>query len=154
MISFFISIQKIFSYPAPAQFLRTPQSTIFCFDNLCDPYQENPGRFDRGSLDNSFFIFLKIHHNVVTATSLFDQSVYAYFINDTAQPPVNEVFIMKYSVNEACIGCGLCADTCPEIFFMNDEGKAEAVDEDVREDLLDSAAEAQDNCPAEAIAEA
>ncbi len=25
---------------------------------------------------------------------------------------------MKYKVNETCIGCGLCASTCPEAFSM------------------------------------
>ena len=24
-----------------------------------------------------------------------------------------------------CIGCGLCAQTCPEVFRMNDDGRAE-----------------------------
>ena len=27
---------------------------------------------------------------------------------------------------DMCIGCGLCEGTCPEVFRMNDEGKAEA----------------------------
>ena len=27
---------------------------------------------------------------------------------------------------DMCIGCGLCEGTCPEIFQMNDAGKAEA----------------------------
>lgn len=26
---------------------------------------------------------------------------------------------MKYRVNNACIGCGFCAATCPDIFRMN-----------------------------------
>ena len=27
---------------------------------------------------------------------------------------------------DMCIGCGLCEGTCPEVFRMNDAGKAEA----------------------------
>ncbi|MDD7059869.1 ferredoxin [Porcincola intestinalis] len=30
--------------------------------------------------------------------------------------------IMKYAVDENCIGCGLCNATCPEVFSMTDEG--------------------------------
>ena len=33
---------------------------------------------------------------------------------------------MKYRVNNACIGCGFCASTCPEIFEMNDDHRAVA----------------------------
>ncbi|MCC8016367.1 MAG: ferredoxin [Clostridiales bacterium] len=33
---------------------------------------------------------------------------------------------MKYFVNENCIGCGLCAETCPSIFELTDAGAAHA----------------------------
>ena len=61
---------------------------------------------------------------------------------------------MKYRVNEECIGCGLCAGTCPEVFSMNDDGVAVAVETEVLAEALDSAAEAKDGCPVGAIEEA
>ena len=61
---------------------------------------------------------------------------------------------MKYRVNEECIGCGLCAGTCPEVFSMGDDGVAVAIETDVPEEALDSAAEAKDGCPVGAIEEA
>ena len=61
---------------------------------------------------------------------------------------------MKYFVNDGCIGCGLCAGTCPDVFSMGDDGVAVAIETDVPEEALDSAAEAQDNCPVSAIEEA
>ena len=60
---------------------------------------------------------------------------------------------MKYHVNEECIGCGLCEGTCPEVFSMSDGGTAIAMDGEIPEDVLDSAAEAKDGCPAGAIEE-
>lgn len=61
---------------------------------------------------------------------------------------------MRYHVNDGCIGCGLCAGTCPEVFSMSDEGVAVAIDSEVPEGALDSAAEAMDGCPVGAIEEA
>jgi len=61
---------------------------------------------------------------------------------------------MKYFVNDDCIGCGLCEGTCPEVFTMNDDGVAVAIAEDVPDNHLDCAAEAQDECPVSAIEEA
>lgn len=52
---------------------------------------------------------------------------------------------------DICIGCGLCPDICPEVFRMDDDGLAIASDEEIPEDLIDSAKEAEESCPVEAI---
>ena len=52
---------------------------------------------------------------------------------------------MKYNVDQdLCIGCGMCESLKPEVFKMNDEGKAEAYGEG-------EAQEAVESCPAAAI---
>jgi len=50
-----------------------------------------------------------------------------------------------------CIGCGLCADTCPEVFRMADDGLAEVITETVPETAQASASEAAEGCPAGVI---
>ena len=49
---------------------------------------------------------------------------------------------------DLCIGCGLCASVAPEIFEMDDEGKAITLVEET-EDA--AAQEAADACPVGAI---
>lgn len=58
---------------------------------------------------------------------------------------------MKANVDENCIGCGACASICPEVFRMNDEGLAEAYVDPVPSDVEESAQEAADGCPVDAI---
>jgi ferredoxin len=58
---------------------------------------------------------------------------------------------MKASVNEDCIGCGLCEGTCPDVFEIGDEGVATVIVDEVPEDAEDSAQEAADGCPVSAI---
>lgn len=60
---------------------------------------------------------------------------------------------MKYVVNDGCIGCGLCAGTCPEVFSMGDEGVAVAIQTEVPEEALKCAVEVKDGCPVGAIEE-
>ena len=50
-----------------------------------------------------------------------------------------------------CIACGLCAETCPEVFQMADDGLAEAIKEEVPKDSESKATEAQENCPVSVI---
>ena len=58
---------------------------------------------------------------------------------------------MKVTIDRSgCIGCGLCEQTCPEVFRMNDDGKAEAYARPDR-DREDAAKEAEENCPASVI---
>lgn len=56
---------------------------------------------------------------------------------------------MKATVNESCIACGLCAETCPEVFSMGGDGFAHGGD--VGAEHLEAAQEARDGCPVSAI---
>lgn len=61
---------------------------------------------------------------------------------------------MKMSVNEQCISCGLCVSVCPEIFRMDDDSMMAVVSEnEVQDGLGESAEEAKNGCPVEAIEE-
>ena len=58
---------------------------------------------------------------------------------------------MKVRVDEdLCVGCGLCINTCPEIFEMKDD-KAIAKVSVVPGASEDNAKQAKDECPVEAI---
>ena len=56
---------------------------------------------------------------------------------------------MKVSVNkETCIGCGVCACICPDVFEMGDDGKVKVL---VEETDLECAKEAAESCPTGSI---
>ncbi|MCI9121656.1 MAG: ferredoxin [Oscillibacter sp.] len=56
---------------------------------------------------------------------------------------------MKATVNDSCIGCGLCCGSCPEVFSMGDDGVAHG--SDVPDSVLEAAQSARDECPVSAI---
>lgn len=58
---------------------------------------------------------------------------------------------MKFSVNENCIGCGLCTTLCPEVFSMEYSPVAHAAPGDVPGELEELALEAKNHCPVDAI---
>jgi len=52
---------------------------------------------------------------------------------------------------EACIGCGTCPAVCPEVFQMEDDGLAVAYVNPVPAEIEESAQEAAESCPTDAI---
>lgn len=52
--------------------------------------------------------------------------------------------------SDLCTGCGLCVDVCPEVFDLEGELATVIVDE-VPADAEDTAREAVESCPVEAI---
>jgi ferredoxin len=57
---------------------------------------------------------------------------------------------MKVTVEDTCTACGLCIDACPEVFEMGDD-IAEVKVDTVPPELEESARQAADECPVEAI---
>ncbi len=58
---------------------------------------------------------------------------------------------MKARIEEICTACGLCADTCPDVFSMC-EDIVKVIAETVPAEFEDSVELAAEECPAEAIA--
>ncbi len=57
---------------------------------------------------------------------------------------------MKVRIEDTCTACGLCVDTCPEVFEMGSDIAQVTVDE-VPSEFEEAAQQAADECPAEAI---
>ncbi len=57
---------------------------------------------------------------------------------------------MKVRVEDTCTACGLCVDTCPAVFEMGDY-IAQVIGEEVPAEHEETAQQAADECPVEAI---
>jgi len=58
---------------------------------------------------------------------------------------------MKATVNkDLCLGCGICADMCPEVFQMEDDKAVAKVDK-VPPAAESACRDAAEQCPVEAI---
>jgi ferredoxin len=59
---------------------------------------------------------------------------------------------MKLLVDkDACIGCGLCVEGCPQVFFMDKDGKAAVKDTGAFAENEELCRDAALQCPVEAI---
>lgn len=59
---------------------------------------------------------------------------------------------MKAYVNqETCISCGLCEGVCPDVFELNEEGKSVTILDEIPDEFLSSAQDAESGCPVDAI---
>ena len=57
---------------------------------------------------------------------------------------------MNVKIEDTCTACGLCVDTCPEVFEMGTD-MAQVVGEKVQPEYEDAVQQAADECPVEAI---
>ena len=58
--------------------------------------------------------------------------------------------VLKVDQNK-CIGCGLCASMCPEVFEMKDDGKAHVKDAKGWESGSCDCKSVAESCPVQAI---
>jgi len=63
---------------------------------------------------------------------------------------VKKECVMKVKIEDTCTACGLCVDTCPEVFEMGDD-MAQVIVDEVPEEHEDAVQQAADECPVEAI---
>lgn len=57
---------------------------------------------------------------------------------------------MKVRIEDSCTSCGLCVDTCPDVFEMGDDKATVKVDQ-VPAEFEELVQQAADECPVEAI---
>lgn len=57
---------------------------------------------------------------------------------------------MIVRIEDTCTACGLCVDTCPEVFEMG-EDMAQVIVDEVAAEHEDAVQQAADECPVEAI---
>ena len=58
--------------------------------------------------------------------------------------------MMKVKIEDTCTACGLCVDTCPEVFEMGSD-VAQVIIDAIPAEYEDTVRQAADECPVEAI---
>lgn len=58
---------------------------------------------------------------------------------------------VKIEPRDECLGDGICADECPEVFEMDDDDLATVVNVNPDESLREAVETAAEECPAEII---
>ncbi len=58
---------------------------------------------------------------------------------------------VRIEPRDECLGDGICADECPEVFEMDDEDLATVVNPEPDESLREAVESAAEECPAEII---
>lgn len=53
--------------------------------------------------------------------------------------------------HDLCIGCGLCEETCPEVFRLEEDGLAHVIDDDPAPETYSDIEAAAELCPTSAI---
>lgn len=72
--------------------------------------------------------------------------------NNSYKITKGDYYMKKPYVNhDECIGDGICAELCPEVFELRDDGLAYVINENPDESLYDKINEAIEECPALAI---
>ncbi|MDD5328230.1 MAG: ferredoxin [Phycisphaerae bacterium] len=57
---------------------------------------------------------------------------------------------MNAKIEDTCTSCGLCVDTCPEVFEMGPD-MAQVIVDEVPPEFEDAVLQAAEECPIEAI---
>ncbi len=53
--------------------------------------------------------------------------------------------------HDLCIGCGVCEETCPEVFQLRDDGLSYVIEDNPGHELYGPMRDAEDMCPVDAI---
>jgi len=58
---------------------------------------------------------------------------------------------VRIDPRDECLGDGICADECPEVFEIDEDGLARVIQAEPSDDLREAVQNACDECPAEII---
>ncbi|WP_027398121.1 ferredoxin [Anaerovorax odorimutans] len=59
---------------------------------------------------------------------------------------------MKAIIDESgCIGCGICVNTCPQVFQLGENGLAQVINDKISSDLENVVEDAKNECPVSVI---